>query len=168
MTSKDDARINCPHFQQNIRLYQSSYFITCQLAFNLPIFTNLKMRNIFFWEKKYVFKDLTQSSLRPFYDSLILYIGYLSFPRVILFSKSNKFWRLEWQSLRLWLWPGKKWLNNTETLLCYLFLVLQHQTKAIRSGLLFCSDLITTFPLNVLLVSSANWLYYFCPGIENF
>ncbi len=85
VTTKDDGRINCPHFLQNIRLYQSSYFITCQLAFNLPIFTNLKMRNIFFWEKKCVFKDLTQSSLRPFYDSLILYIGYLSFPRVILF-----------------------------------------------------------------------------------
>ena len=49
-------------------------------------------------KRKNVFKDLTQSCMRPFYNSLIFYIGYLSFPRVILFSNTNKFWRLEWQT----------------------------------------------------------------------
>ena len=68
---------------------------------------------------------------------------------------------------RLWLWLDKKCLKVQKHSYVYLFSVLQNQTKAIRSGLLFCSDLITTFPLNVLLVSSANWFYYFRPGIEN-
>ena len=75
-------------------------------------------------KKKNVFKDLTQSRMRPFYNSLIFYIGYLSFPRVILFSNTNKFWRLEWQTFSFQSFTEtltlawQKSVQSTETFLC--------------------------------------------------